>query len=199
MADPDLLQAKTGAVDVTALEANAAMRSIVRRDPGKDYRDYLEGLARAEGIETPTRQDLARLDKKRTNKASNKDWAHPHDRQAPAQIRSYVSEPDRGRHNGKKDARAKRRCMRIVGAYEEGEARGCSGFAPSMRNAVSLMPTKAEACDVLTCAGTNIYKRLCIHGGAFNLGRVMRKLTGRGTPRGFHEVSEPLLTDLKVF
>jgi len=36
-------------------------------------------LAKASGIETPTREDLAKLDRKRTNKASNKDWEHPHD------------------------------------------------------------------------------------------------------------------------
>ena len=62
-----------------ALEANAARRRIVRRDTGEDYDDYLKGLAQAEGIETPTRQDLAKLDKKRPNKGSNDDWQHPHD------------------------------------------------------------------------------------------------------------------------
>ncbi len=82
LADHDLLKGKTVAVDATTREANAAMRSIVRRDTGKAYHEYLEGLARAEGIETPTKQDLARLDKKRANKASNKDWEHPHDADA---------------------------------------------------------------------------------------------------------------------
>ena len=82
LAGHDLLKGKTVAVDATTLEANAAMRSIVRRDTGKAYDEYLEGLARAEGIQTPTKQDLARLDKKRANKASNKDWEHPHDADA---------------------------------------------------------------------------------------------------------------------
>ena len=79
----DLLKGKTVAVDATTLEANAAMRSIVRRDTGKAYHEYLEGLARAEGIPEPTRQEVARLDRKRANKASNQDWAHPHDPEAP--------------------------------------------------------------------------------------------------------------------
>ncbi len=74
-----LLKGKSVAVDATTLEANAALRSIVRRDTGEDYDDYLKGLAQAEGIETPTRQDLAKLDKKRPKKGSNDDWQHPHD------------------------------------------------------------------------------------------------------------------------
>ena len=82
LADHDLLKGKTLAVDATTLEANAAMRSIVRRDTGQAYRQYPEELARAEGIETPTKQELARLDRKRTKKASNKDWKHPQDGEA---------------------------------------------------------------------------------------------------------------------
>ena len=79
LAEEGLLKGKTVAVDATTLEANAALRSIVRRDTGEGYDDYLEGLAQAEGIETPTRQDLAKLDKKRPKKGSNDDWQHPHD------------------------------------------------------------------------------------------------------------------------
>ncbi len=53
------------------LEANAAMRTIVRREDGTGYEEFLEKLAKASGIETPTREDLAKLDRKRPNKASN--------------------------------------------------------------------------------------------------------------------------------
>src|SRR6202035_1951301 len=74
-----LLRGKTVAIDGTTLEANAAMRSIVRRDTGESYQEYLTGLAQASGIETPTREDLARLDRKRKKKTSNKDWKHPWD------------------------------------------------------------------------------------------------------------------------
>jgi transposase len=74
-----LVKGKTIAIDATTLEANAALRSIVRRDTGESYHDFLTKLAQASGIETPTRADLAKLDRKRKNKGSNKDWEHPHD------------------------------------------------------------------------------------------------------------------------
>src|SRR5271167_2119605 len=74
-----LLKGKTVAVDATMLEANAAMRSIVRRDTGESYQEFLTGLAQASGIATPTRADLARLDRKRKKKTSNEDWQYPGD------------------------------------------------------------------------------------------------------------------------
>jgi transposase len=75
-----LLKGKTVAIDATTLEANAAMRSIVRRDTGEDYQAFLTRLAKESGIETPTREDLARLDRKRKKKkTSNTEWTNPHD------------------------------------------------------------------------------------------------------------------------
>jgi transposase len=74
-----LIKGKTIAIDATTLEANAALRSIVRRDTGETYNEFLTKLAQASGIETPTRADLVKLDRKRKNKGSNKDWGHPHD------------------------------------------------------------------------------------------------------------------------
>ena len=74
-----LVQGKTIGIDATTLEANAALRSIVRRDTGESYQDFLTKLAHASGIETPTRADLAKLDRKRKHKGSNDDWTHPHD------------------------------------------------------------------------------------------------------------------------
>jgi transposase len=74
-----LFKGKTIAIDATTLEANAAMRSIVRRDTAETYAEFLTRLAKASGIETPTREDLARLDRKRKKKTSNKDWTHPFD------------------------------------------------------------------------------------------------------------------------
>ena len=268
----DLLKGKTVAVDATTLEANAAMRSIVRRDTGKAYHEYLEGLARAEGIRTPTKQDLTRLDKKRANKASNKDWEHPHDADArvtkmkdgrthlahkaehtvdldtealvaikvcgadkgdttslsgsldqadrnlqavgdvddktalrevvadkgyhsnhtmktlkTAKIRSYVSEPDRGRRNWKKDAAAKK----AVYANRR-RIRGVRGRALQRRRAEVAERSFAHTYETGGMrrthlrGHTNIYKRLCIHGGAFNLSLVMRQITGKGTPRALH-------------
>src|ERR1035437_4981240 len=78
----DCSRGKTVAVDATTLEANAAMRSIVRRDTGESYQEFLTGLAKASGVETPTREDLARLDRKRKKKTSNQDWKHPWDPEA---------------------------------------------------------------------------------------------------------------------
>jgi transposase len=79
LADRGLVKGKRIAIDATTLEANAAMRSIVRRDTGKSYEEFLRGLAKASGIETPSREDLARLDRKRKKRMSNKEWASPAD------------------------------------------------------------------------------------------------------------------------
>jgi len=82
LVDAGLLKGKTIAIDATTLEANAAMRSIVRRDTGETYQAFLTQLAKASGIETPTREDLARLDRKRKKKTSNKEWTNPFDPEA---------------------------------------------------------------------------------------------------------------------
>jgi transposase len=74
-----LVKGKTVGIDATTLEANAALRSIVRRDTGEGYEEFLTRLAKASGIRTPTRADLARIDRKRKKKGSNDDWMHPHD------------------------------------------------------------------------------------------------------------------------
>ena len=79
LATADLIKGQTIGIDATTLEANAALRSIVRRDSGETYQDFLTRLAQASGIETPTRADLARLDRKRPKKGRNTEWRHPHD------------------------------------------------------------------------------------------------------------------------
>lgn len=79
LADGKLLKGKTIGIDATTLEANAAMRSIIRNDSGESYDQFLTHLAKASGIQTPTREDLARIDKKRKKKASNDDWHNPND------------------------------------------------------------------------------------------------------------------------
>jgi transposase len=76
-----LLRGKAVAIDATTLEANAAMKSIVRKDTGQDWKAYLRGLAQAEGMENPTEEDLRRLDRGRKDKkVSNKQWESPTDR-----------------------------------------------------------------------------------------------------------------------
>ncbi len=69
-----LLKGKTIAVDSTTLEANAAMKSLVRRDTREDWKTYVRGLAAAEGIANPTDEELRRFDKKRKKKTSNTEW-----------------------------------------------------------------------------------------------------------------------------
>src|SRR5260370_5050523 len=82
LAGAGLLKGKQIGIDGTTLEANAAMRSIVRRDSGESYEEFLTSLAQESGIETPTREDLARLDRKRKKKGCNRNWVNPHDRDA---------------------------------------------------------------------------------------------------------------------
>ena len=79
LAKSDLLRGKTIGIDATTLEANAALRSIVRRDTDQPYEEFLQDLAKASGIESPTREDLAKIDRKRPKKGSNQDWYNPND------------------------------------------------------------------------------------------------------------------------
>ncbi len=79
LAEAGLVKGKRIGIDATTLEANAALRSIVRRDNGESYEEFLKGLAQQSGIATPTREDLARVDRKRKKKGSNREWVNPHD------------------------------------------------------------------------------------------------------------------------
>jgi transposase len=79
LAEKGLLKGQTLGVDATTLEANAALRTIVRRDTGEGYQEFLKRLAQESGIPTPTREQLVRLDRKRAHKGSNEEWEHPHD------------------------------------------------------------------------------------------------------------------------
>ena len=82
LVEEGLVEGQTVSIDATTLEANAALRSIVRRDSGQKYEEYLKELAQAAGIENQTREQLARLDRKRKKKTSNKEWKHPYDADA---------------------------------------------------------------------------------------------------------------------
>jgi transposase len=75
-----LLDGKTVGVDSTTLEANAAMKTLRRRDTGDDYKAYLRKLAAAAGLENPTDEELRRFDRKRKDKKmSNEEWQSPID------------------------------------------------------------------------------------------------------------------------
>jgi transposase len=77
-----LLKGKTVGIDATTLEANAAMRSIVRRDTEEGYTEYLKRLADTAGLEKNDEAMLRRMDRRRRKKGSNAEWVNPHDPEA---------------------------------------------------------------------------------------------------------------------
>lgn len=260
-----LLKGKTIAIDGTTLEANAAMRSIVRRDTEQGYEDYLRQLAVEAGLEDPTREQLARFDRKRKKKGSNRDWKSPVDPDAritkmkdgrthlahkaehavdlssgallavtlqPAdrgdttsvfgtldaaqrmataagveikevvldkgyhsnevlvglsgdEIRSYISEPERGRRRWK----GKELEQELVYGNRR-RLRGNRNKALQKKRAELAERTFAHMYETgsmrrLHLRGSkNALKRVLLQGAAFNLGIVMRKILGAGTPRG---------------
>jgi transposase len=280
-----LVKGKTLGVDATTLEANAAMRSIVRKDTGQAYQEYLEQLAQSAGIEHPAKSDLARLDRKRPRKGSNEEWEHPHDPDAritkmkdgrthlahkaehvvdlqtgallgvslhaadqgdtqtiiksvnaafdhvsqaieatgeplPEKLfeevvadkgyhsnealetlqedlglRTYVSEPERGRRRwaGKPEARqsvyANRR--RIRGARGKRLLRSRGEFLE--RSNAHLYETGGMRRTHLR-RHENILKRLIVHAAGFNLGLLMRALIGIGKPRRLQDFPGLLLS-----
>jgi transposase len=268
LADADLVKGKTVGIDATTLEANAALRSIVRRETGESYHDFLTKLAQASGIETPTRADLARIDRKRKKKGSNDDWTHPHDPDAKITkmkdgrthlahkaehavdletgaivgvtvqdaddgdtttyvetlieaaeqvetvrpdsegieeivgdkgyhsnqslvdfeavgVRSYISEPDRGRRNWTKNPTARDAVYR-----NRRRIRGARGLRLLRLRGERLERPFAHLYEtggmrrVHLRGHDNIRKRLLIHVSGFNLGLLLRQLIGVGTPRG---------------
>jgi hypothetical protein len=79
----DLVRGRRIGVDASTQEANAALRRLVRRDTGEDYRQMLERLAKDSGIETPSTEDLIRFDRTRKGKSlSNAEWSSPTDPEA---------------------------------------------------------------------------------------------------------------------
>ena len=82
LAAEGLLSGKNLGVDATTLEANAALKSIVRRDNGAGYEEHVTKLMKSEGIEESTPAERQRFDRKRKKSLSNRDWVNPHDREA---------------------------------------------------------------------------------------------------------------------
>ena len=267
LADAQLVKGQTIGIDATTLEANAALRSIVRRDTGESYEAFLTRLAEASGVATPTRAELARFDRKRPKKGSNDDWTHPQDPDAKitkmkdgrthlahkaehavdlatgavvsvtvqdaddgdtstmvetlitaaeqletvrptgaavrelvadkgyhsnrslteladSGVRSYVSEPDRGRRNWKGKAAA-----RDAVYANRRRIRGARGQRLLRHRGERLERPFAHLFETGRMRRThlrghpNILKRLLVHVCGFNLGLLMRQLTGVGTPR----------------
>src|SRR5258708_6509398 len=79
LGEEGLVEGKTVSIDATTLEANAALRSLVRRDKGQEYDEDLKDLAQAAGVEKPTREQRGRFDRKRKKKGWNKEWKNPYD------------------------------------------------------------------------------------------------------------------------
>jgi transposase len=82
LAREGLLSGKNLGVDATTLEANAALKSILRRDNGVSYDEHVTQLMQTEGIEEPTPAERQRFDRRRKKSLSNRDWVNPHDREA---------------------------------------------------------------------------------------------------------------------
>jgi transposase len=83
LAEHGLIKGERIGVDASTMEANAALRALVRRDNGETHREMLTRMAKASGIETPTTEELIRLDRKRKDKTlSNVDWTSPADPEA---------------------------------------------------------------------------------------------------------------------
>lgn len=83
LAEAGLVQGDRIGVDASTMEANAALRSLVRRDTGEDYCEMLARMAEESGIETPTTEDLIRMDRARKGKKlSNEDWVSTSDPEA---------------------------------------------------------------------------------------------------------------------
>src|SRR6266478_250981 len=207
-----LIKGQTVGIDATTLEANAAMRSIVRRDTGESYEEFLKGLAKESGIETPTREDLTRIDKTRKNKASNKDWVNP---QVHVQgIEEVVT--DKGYHSSAVLVEVKEMEVRTYipekkqtaqrdweGQKDQSKARAQQKAVYANRRRVggthgkSLLRKRGELVErsFAHCYETggmrrthlrghaNILKRLLIHVGAFNLSLIFRAMLGTGKPR----------------
>ena len=194
------LTGKTIAIDATTLEANAAMRSIVRRDTGDTTTIIETAIAATEQVEDAQ----ANVDDRQSLEEIVGDKGY-HSNQTlidldAGGIRSYVSEPDRGRRDWSKDPEARapvygnRRRMRGRRGRRLMRQRG----ERIERSFAHLYDTGGMRRTHLR-GHTNILKRLLIHAGGFNLGLVMRHLIGIGPPRGLQGRVAAVLATLKRF
>ena len=98
LGEAGLVCGQTLGIDASTIEANAALRSIVRRDTGHSYQQFLDGLLKAAGIKHPTAEQRRQMDKKRKKKMSNQEWENPHDPEA-----KIIKMKDGRTHFGYKD------------------------------------------------------------------------------------------------
>src|SRR5207244_1824603 len=184
LVEAHLLRGQTLAVDATTLEANAAMRSIVRRDTGESYQQFLTRLAKASGLKTPSRAALARLERRRKKRTSNAEWVNPSDPDAK------VTQLKDGRthlaHKVEHAVDLETGALVAVTLHGADVGDTTSVLATTLTAAEQLAAVQASAPTALVGdrGHPNILKRLIVHAGAFNLGLLMRHTIGRGTPRG---------------
>jgi Transposase domain (DUF772) len=179
LAERGLLKGQRMGIDATTLEANAAMRSIVRRDTGESYEEFLRGLAKASGLETPTREDLARLVSRSPNRSDGRPiCGQPKvhlqgieelvtdkgyhsgtvvQRVKSYEVRSYIPEK---KQKGRRDWQGKRAQQQAVYAnrhcYETGGMRRCRvrGAAKHSETAVDPRGSIQPESDSATAAGS---------------------------------------------
>jgi transposase len=164
VAERGLLKGERIGVDGSTMEANAALRTIVRRDNGESYRAMLTRMAQESGVETPTAEDLARFDRKRKGKTlSNADWESPTDTDA-----RIAKMKDGTTHLAYKPEHAVDLDTGIVVAApihpaDEGDTTTLSPtLEAAARNldAVGLAPSQEAPCDVATDKGYHSREQL---------------------------------------
>ncbi len=82
LGEAGLICGRTLGIDASSQQANASLKTLVRRDSGQNYQQFVDGLLRAAGVQHPTAADRQRLDRRRKKNLRNKDWVSPHDAQA---------------------------------------------------------------------------------------------------------------------
>src|SRR5256885_299891 len=223
LAKKGLLKGKTLGIDATTLEANAALRTIVRRDTGEGYQEFLKRLAQESGIATPTRGDTASVREtvceageqiatvagEETSEGVNPEGPkevvldkgyHSNEvltKLAEWDVRSYCSEPERGRRRweGKQEEQAAVYGNRRQIRGERGKRLLRQRGEKLERSFAHLYETGGMR-RVHLRRHPNILKRLLVHVAAFNLGLVMRRLCGKVTPQGLQGCGADLLWSL---
>lgn len=190
------------------MEANAALKTIVRRDTGESYRKMLLRMAEESGIGSPTDDGLARMDRKRVGKTlSNKDWQSQVDPEA-----KITKRKDGRMHLAHKPEHTVDLDTGAVVAVEVHEAdkgdtptlqKTLEAAQENVRRVTFTPPCPGDPAELVKssfehtrdrCGGVrrvwlrgreNIRKRYVPHVAGFNLGLLMRLKTGRGTPEGW--------------
>jgi len=197
-----LLKGKTVAVDSTTLEANAAMKSIVRRDSGEDWKEYITRLMREEGVveedpespETgPSDEEVRRFDKNRKNKkVSNDEWVSTTDPDARiakmkdgrthlAYKAEHVVDLDTELILAAEVYEADHSVIEaVINAEQAGAGRGSEKVERSFAHVCETGGSRRAWLHGIE----KVRKRLLCSAMTRNLGLVMRRLFGMGTPRG---------------